>query len=123
MVGRSEQPPLAGQRPGRRSAGVEQAEPRLDPQDARDGIVDPRHRDHPLARGVGQAGDHVFPAVGRHHHVDAGQHRLWTRRIGAPFDLAMRIPVGDDEPAKAHAILQHPGQKAGVAGHLAALPA
>ena len=123
MFRRPEQFVLAGQQAIRWLACVKQAQPAFDPQDLGHGIVDPGHRD---AAGPGARQKvlvHRFPGVGRHIHVDPGHQGLRAAFIGAAGNLAVGIPVGDDEPAEIHPVFQHAGDQRSVAGHLLALPA
>ncbi len=86
-------------------------------------IVDPGHRDRARLGARQQVFVDRLPRVGRHVHVDPGHQRLRAAFIGAAGDLAVGIPVGDDEAAEIHPVFQHAGDQRLVAGHLHALPA
>ena len=96
---------------------VEQPEPELHLQDARDRVVDPRHRH--LA-GLGEAdhlGQAALPGLYEHEHVDAGVEGLLVGQAGTPYSL----PVGDDHAVEAQFGLQQVGQQAPRAMDLLAI--
>ncbi len=107
----------------RRRTGLEQPHAHLHSQDARDGIVEPRLRDHAAANLLEQAGVERLPAIRRHVHVEPGVDRLRAALYRAAGHLTVRVPVADDEALEVHAVLQHVGEEAAIAGDLQAVPA
>ena len=122
MRGAADQFELAAERALRRRHAVEQAEPQLDAQDARHGIVEPRHRDLARLHLPNRTVVVAAPTFRRHQHVDAGVERRRTILVRAAGDLAVRVPVTDDEAAEVHPALEHVGQQVMVAVHLHAVP-
>ena len=106
---------------GRRAA-VEQAGADLHPQDAPHGVVEPFLGD--------RAGTHLpervpveRPPVFRdHEQIEAGLNRVGAVVVAAAGQLAVAVPVADDEAVERHPTLQHVGQQPGVAVHLPAVP-
>ncbi len=119
MVGRTQplEPPFQGAR------AVEQARLDLDPQDPAHGVVQARRRDLAAAHLRQGVGVEALPAVGGHEHVDTRVERGRAVLVRAAWNLAVRVPVADDEAFKAHPALQHAGQKVPVCVVLDPLPA
>ena len=61
-----------------------------------------------------------FPAVRHHEHVEAGVERLRAVVVGATRHLTVAVPVAHREAVGVHALLEHVGHQALVAG--ASLP-
>ena len=117
----SEQGELASELALGRLRLFKQVHAELHPQDAADRVVQPCHRD--------RAGPHVrqgafvqpLPAVRRHCHVQPGSEGCRTVGIGAAADLAVAIPVADDEAPEVHPLLQYIGQQCAVPMQLLAM--
>ena len=114
---------LARQRALRRLAHLEQAEPFLQPQHARNRVVEPVHRDRAVAHLCQRAVVEHAPAVGRHEHVDPRIDRPGATGVAAPGDLAVRIPVGDHHAVEIHPALEHVGHQPAMRGQLDPVPA
>ena len=119
----TEQLVLSRQRTRGRLARLEQSEPLFDAQYAGNRIVEPRHRDRPVARLGQRTVVEAAPAVGRHEHVDPGVDCLGATGVAAACHLAVRVPVGDHQAAEIHAPLQNVGHQPAVPRKLDAVPA
>ena len=106
----------------RRTAGVHQAHRELDAQDARDRVVNARHRHAALAGQFPEQPDELAVVVGHHHHVHAGvDHGLNLLPVGAGEPL-LRAVVGDEEALEAEFVLEDFGQQHAARRALHAVP-
>ncbi len=106
-----------------RRGPLEQPQRELDPQNAPHGIVYAFHRDFAALNPCPQV-TQEGQVVGRHHHhihpgVDGGDDgAVQVARV----NLVHRLPVGDDEAAKAQFALQDIGQQVAVGVHFDTIP-
>ena len=96
-------------------ARVEQPGAQLDPQDAAHRIVEPRHRQRARPRR-GQRRWRTMPFQLAGAMNMSSPAAIDGRAIGrrAAGHLAVPVPVADDEPVEAPALLQHAGQQAAL---------
>ena len=117
MFRRAEQREIAAVGPGRGRALVEQMRAQLDPEDAPHRIVQAADRDFARLRLRQRACVEALPAVGRHEHVEPGVDRGGAAGDGAAVDLAVGVPVADDQAVEMHVVFQRAGQQRLVAVH------
>src|SRR3546814_14970381 len=103
--------------------GIEQPELVFDAQDAPHRIIEPLGANRAVLRLAERAFVEALPAIGGHIHVEPGVDRLRAVGDAASRDLAVAVPIADDEALEPHLALERVGQQSLVAVGLASVPA
>ena len=122
MFGIAQQLESSAERPFGRRAAVEQAGADLHPQDAPHRVVEPRLGNPAGPRLPERAPVERSPVLRHHEQVEPGANRVGAVVVAAAGQLAVAVPVADDEPVEGHPALQHVRQEPGVAVQLLAAP-